>query len=98
MKQDEPFPIQPRANAALARALRIGTVAALVCGIAGVVVAGEAGQTMSWIAVTVVIAAPLGRVGLLGIRWIQRGDHLFALLAFALLGVVGTGAALAVLM
>ena len=98
VKQDEPFDVQPRANAALARFLRVGTVVALVLSLSGVFVPGTVGRALAWGAFGVVAAFPLGRVGYLGMRWIARGDYLFSLLAFGLLATVAIGGILALIL
>jgi hypothetical protein len=41
------------------------------------------------------IAAPIGRVVWLLVRWLRRGDRRFALAAVALLAVMGVALALA---
>ena len=100
VKQDEPFELQPRANAALARVLRVGAGAALVVSVADLAVGGmgadAAGRALAWAALGIVVAVPLGRVGLLGIRWVARRDYLFAVLAFGLLAIVVVGGVLAI--
>ncbi len=96
VKQDEPFEIQPRANAALARTLKGATLAALVLSVVGIALPGDAGRSSAWGAVGVVVLAPLARVGLLGVRWVIRRDYLFAILAFGLLAIVGAGAVIAI--
>lgn len=97
VKQDEPFEIQPRANGIMARALQVATAAALVLGIVGALVPAPGGTAAAWTGFGVIVAVPLGRVAWLGLRWIQRRDYRFALIAFGLLGVVVVGAIAAVL-
>lgn len=97
VRRDEPFEIQPRANAAMARVLRVAAVGALVMGLAGAVLPAAAGEVAAWVAVTCVVAAPLARIGWLGVRWILRRDLGYAAIAFGLLGIVAISGVLAVL-
>ena len=97
VRQDEPFEIQPRANGAMARVLQWAAIAALVLGMAAVVLPADVGRPFAWGSVALVVMAPLARVAWLAVRWVQRRDLRFAALAFSLLLVVALGAALAVL-
>lgn len=97
VKQDEPFEIQPRANGIMARALQFTTVAALLLGLVGSISPAPIGSVAAWMGFGVVVAVPLARVAWLGVRWIDRHDYRFALIAFSLLGVVALGGVAAVL-
>jgi hypothetical protein len=78
----------------LHRLLQGSAAIALVLGIAGAVLPGDAGIAAATGAVTVVVAAPLVRVLWLAVRWVRKGDVRFAGLAVVLLAVVATGAAI----
>lgn len=78
-------------------ALRITTRVTLVAALAGTFIPGASGRSASAAAVGLVIAAPLLRVSWLAYRWWRWGDRVFASVAAALLLVVGTGTAIAVL-
>lgn len=77
--------------------LRTATAVALVAAAIGTVTTGRWSTAAGGIAVAVVVAAPLLRVALLGLRWLRVGDRRYALAALALLAVTGGGAALAML-
>jgi hypothetical protein len=79
------------------RALRLTTRVTLVAALAGTFVPGETGRSASAAAVGLVIATPLLRVSWLAYRWWRWGDRVFASVAAALLLVVGTGTAIALL-
>lgn len=96
VRQDRPFPIQPRANGRMATVLQLATGAALVFGLLGVLLPGQAGRALAWGSVGLVVAAPLARVGWLAVRWVERGDWRYAVLAAALLAIVAAGAVSAV--
>ncbi|CAN5214346.1 hypothetical protein BH23ACT9_BH23ACT9_11740 [soil metagenome] len=98
VRRDRPFARQPRANVAMAAVLQAVAVTALVLGILGAVVPGQAGVAAAWGAVACVVGAPLARVGWLGIRWTVRGDARYAVVAFGLLLVVVAGGAGALLL
>jgi hypothetical protein len=76
------------------RLLQGSAAVALVLGIAGAVLPGDAGIVAATGAVTVVVAAPLVRLLWLAGRWARKGDVRFAALAVVLLAVVATGAAI----
>lgn len=83
-----------KASRGLASALRVATLATLAAGLLGTVggpVADPAGTT----AVAFVVAAPLGRVVFLAVKWFRDGDRRYSLAATALFAVVLAGAALA---
>jgi O-antigen ligase len=79
------------------RALQITTRVTLVAALAGTFIPGKTGRAASAVAVGLVIATPLLRVGWLAYRWWRWGDRLFASVAASLLLVVGTGTAVALL-
>ncbi len=68
------------------------TIAAFVLAIVGAVVDGRAGTVAAGLAVGVIVAVPLLRVVIVGVHWLRMGDKRFALIAGALLAVVGLGA------
>ena len=68
-----------------------------LAALAGTVLPGDNGRKASAVAVGLVIATPLVRVGWLAYRWWRWGDRLFATVAASLLVVVGTGTAVAIL-
>ena len=76
-------------------ALRITKRVALLAALAATFIPGQAGSAAAAVAVGLVIAAPLLRVGWLAYRWWRWGDRAFASVAASLLLVVGTGAAIA---
>jgi hypothetical protein len=78
-----------------ARLLDGASAVAFVLGVLAVALPGRAATAAGVVAVAVVAGAPLVRVAWLGGRWARKGDTRFALLAGALLAVVGTGVALA---
>lgn len=98
VRQDEPFEIQPRANAAMATVLQWGSVAALVLGLLATLLPRDVGRPLAWGSFGVVVAAPLVRVGWLAFRWVQRRDYRYAALALTLLLIVVTGGVAAVLL
>ena len=77
------------------RMLDGGALAALVLGLLGATLPGDAGTATATTAIAVVVGIPLTRVAWLGARWARVGDTRFAAVALALLGVVGAGVVLA---
>ncbi len=77
--------------------LRLTTRITLLAALTGTVIPGDNGRRASAVAVGLVIAAPLVRVGWLAYRWWRWGDRLFASAAASLLLVVGTGTTVALL-
>jgi hypothetical protein len=75
--------------------LRFLIKAAFVAALAGVVLPQPLGTAASALAVAIVVAAPLLRVGWLAIRWYLRGDRRYAAVAASLLVVVGSGSVIA---
>ena len=76
-------------------ALRLLLRVAFVAALAGLLLPDPAGDVAAAVAVIVIVAAPLVRVGWLAVRWYRRGDRRFAAVAAALLLVVATGSVLA---
>ncbi len=75
----------------------VATIAALVLATVGAVVDGGAGTVTAGFAVGVIVAVPLIRVIIVGIHWLRIGDRRFAIVAIALLSVVGLGALFALM-
>lgn len=82
---------------ALAPLMLGATVAAFVLAIVGALLGDGVGNVAAGGAVGVIVAVPLIRVVILGIHWLRIGDKKFALIAAALLTIVGFGAILALL-
>ena len=78
-------------------ALRFSTRVALVAALVATVLPGQMGRDAGAVAVGLVIAAPLLRVGWLALRWWRWGDRGFSAVATSLLGIVGIGAMVAYL-
>jgi hypothetical protein len=97
VRRDEPFEIQPRANGAMALALRLTTIVALLLAAGAVVLPGAAGEGAAIGAVSLVVAAPLLRVAWLAVRWVVRRDVAYAVRALGLLLIVVGSAAAALL-
>jgi hypothetical protein len=75
-------------------ALRLTKRVTLAAALAATVLPGDLRLDAGAVAVGLVIAAPLLRVGWLSYRWWRWGDRLFAAVAASLLLVVGTGTAI----
>jgi hypothetical protein len=71
------------------------TWVALGAAVTGLLAPDPIGTAASAVAVCVVAGTPLVRVAWLAVRWHRRGDRRYAAVAAALLLIVGTGAALA---
>jgi hypothetical protein len=71
--------------------LRVALVAAFVIGVLELVLPVDARDEAAVVMVAVFVAAPIGRVVWLMVRWLRRGDWRFALVGAALLAVVATG-------
>lgn len=71
--------------------LRVTLVAAFLIGVAELLLPAETQDEAGVVMVAVLIAAPLGRVVWLMVRWLRIGDWRFALVGAVLLGVVATG-------
>ena len=80
----------------LHRLVQAAAAAALVLGVLGATLPGDAGTATGTAAVSVVVGAPLVRVAWLSGRWLRKGDVRFAVLAVVLLAVVGAGVGIAV--
>jgi len=92
------MPPDPRVGRqrALATYLRVALALAFVLGLAAVALPDDWGEEVAGVAMVVVlVAAPIGRVVWLLLRWLRRGDRRFALAAAALLAVMGVALALA---
>ena len=72
------------------------TKVAFVAALAGVVLPHPVGTAASAVAVGVVVATPLLRVGWLAVRWYIKGDRRYAAVAASLLLLVGAGSVIAV--
>jgi hypothetical protein len=79
----------------LVNLLQGGAVAALVLGVLGATLPGDAGTGAGTAAVAAVVGLPLARVLWLSVRWARKDDLRYAGLAVVLLAVVGSGVALA---
>lgn len=71
--------------------LRVTLIAAFLIGVAELLLPTETQDEAGIVMVAVLIAAPLGRVVWLIVRWLRIGDWRFALVGAVLLGVVATG-------
>lgn len=94
---DQPAPVLdvlPRGTAML---LKVAAVIALAAAVVGTVARGRVSSVFGGIAVAVIVAAPLLRVAMLGVRWLRIGDRRFAAAAAGFLFVTAAGAALALL-
>lgn len=81
---------------ALAIYLRVALTVAGLLGVTAALLPDDWGEEAAGVAMVVVlIAAPVGRVAWLLVRWLRRGDRRFALAAVALLAVMGVALALA---
>jgi hypothetical protein len=90
---DASLPPDPRIarQRAVALYLRIGILLAFVLGVIALVLPDDLGRNFGIAMTVVLIAAPLGRVGWLLVRWLRRGDLRFAAAAFVLLAVTASG-------
>lgn len=86
--------IAEKASGGLATALRVATVATLVAALLGTV-GGPVAELAGTSAIALVVAAPLGRVTFLAVKWFRAGDRRYGFAATALFAVVLAGAALA---
>ncbi|MBI4884161.1 MAG: hypothetical protein HY826_08910 [Actinobacteria bacterium] len=83
--------------AGVAPTLRIASALVLLTSLVGAIVGGNFGTVAAGISVAVIVAVPLLRVAALGVHWWSVGDRRFAIIAAALLVVVGSGAIIAAL-
>jgi hypothetical protein len=74
-------------------ALRWSLAITGILALAGVVLAGRAGEIAATMFLVVLIAIPIIRVIWLGIRWVRRGDPRYALVSGVLLVVIATAVA-----
>ncbi|HVM08517.1 MAG TPA: hypothetical protein VM345_08650 [Acidimicrobiales bacterium] len=82
-------------SALLRRGLRAASLAVLVTAGVGALLPGGSGRLVDGVAVALVIAAPLVRVGILVVGFLREHDRRFAAAAAALLAVVAAGALIA---
>ena len=75
--------------------LRVTTVAVAVTAAAALALGPTAGTTAAWVAIGLLVAAPLVRVGWLAARWFRRGDLRFGFAACVVLAIVVAGVLLA---
>jgi len=71
--------------------LRVTLIGAFLIGVAELLLPTETQDEAGVVMVAVLIAAPLGRIVWLLVRWLRIGDWRFALVGAVLLGVVATG-------
>jgi len=71
--------------------LRVALVAAFMIGVLELILPTEARDEAAVVMVAVFVAAPIGRIVWLMVRWLRRGDWRFALVGATLLAVVATG-------
>lgn len=79
----------------LVRALRVLGLAAWALALGGVLLPGDVGRGSAVALVTLLVIAPLLRVGWLCVRWARRKDPWFALAAGALVVIASSGGLLA---
>ena len=75
--------------------LQVSLALVVVTAVVGLVAPGSAGSTAATVGVAVLVAAPLGRVAWLSLRWIRRHDLRFAAAGVALLTIAAAASALA---
>jgi len=76
-------------------ALRATTGVVAAAALAALLLGAGPGDGVAWVAIGLLVAAPLGRVGWLAIRWFRRGDRRFGLAACGVLVIVAAGVLLA---
>ena len=81
----------------LATLLNLCLGVALVSALIGALTNSTVSHIAGWIAIGAIIAAPLLRILALGVGWLRLRDRRYAAVAFGLLLIVATGAALAAL-
>jgi hypothetical protein len=79
----------------LVRVLRALSLAAWCLAGAGVLLPGRAGMASAVTLVSLLVAAPVARVGWLCVRWMRRGDPRYAAVAACLVLIVLSGGLLA---
>ena len=72
------------------------TTAAMALAIAALVVPGDVGSALGVALVVVLVALPILRVALAGVRFARVGDRRFALVAATLLAIIAAGSAAAI--
>lgn len=77
--------------------LRAALAAVALAAAATLVLPDDVDHAVSWATVTLLVAAPVIRVGWLAVRWVRLGDGRYAAVAVGLLGVMGAGAGVAAL-
>ena len=91
------MPVIDEVPAAVPLLVRVATALAFGAALVGAFSTGRVSSIAGGIAVGVIVATPLLRVALLGVRWARLRDMRFARAAFGLLFVTAAGAALALL-
>lgn len=76
-------------------ALRVTTGLVAVAAIVALLLGGGPGDRVARVAIGLLVAAPLVRVGWLAARWFRRGDLRFGLAACGVLAIVAVGVLLA---
>lgn len=82
---------------ALSKILMGALVITFACALGGAFISGTAGQWSGTACIIILIAAPVLRVAWLVVDWMRIGDRRFALLGGALLCVLATSGAIALL-
>lgn len=91
-----PDPTQAAADARLGDAIQRLLIVVAVCAAAGAAL-GDRGRALEWVAVGLIVAVPIARVGWLAVRWWRQGDRRFVVLALLLLVLVAVGPVTALL-
>jgi hypothetical protein len=76
-------------------ALRLTTGLVAGAAIVALLLGSGPGDLVARVAITLLVAAPLVRVGWLAVRWFRRGDRRFGLAACGVLAIVAAGVVLA---
>jgi hypothetical protein len=76
----------------LSSLMQIALVAAFAMALCGAFLPGQTGTIFGGICIGILIGAPIVRVAWLTVDWARIGDRRFALLGFALLSVLASGA------
>lgn len=75
--------------------LRVTTGLVAITAIVALLLGAGWGDAVAWVAIGLLVAAPLVRVGWLAIRWFRRGDTRFGLAACGVLAIIAAGVLLA---